>query len=67
MQVTVEGVETEHQVDFVDGVDADQVQGFFFSRPIPPTELGAYLKEDIKRKVSSSSLEEYKIVTERSA
>lgn len=55
MQVTVEGVETARQVDFVDGADADQVQGVFFSRPIPPTELGAYLLADAKRHVASPS------------
>lgn len=57
MQVTVEGVETARQVDFVDGADADHVQGFFFSRPVPSTELGAYLMADANRKFLICSTE----------
>ena len=36
MRVTVEGVETAGQVDFLYNADADQVQGFFFGKPVPP-------------------------------
>jgi diguanylate cyclase (GGDEF)-like protein len=43
MLVTVEGVETEQQSVFLSGTDADLVQGFFFSRPIPDTEIAAGL------------------------
>jgi diguanylate cyclase (GGDEF)-like protein len=43
MLVTVEGVETEQQAVFLSGTDADLVQGFFFSRPIPDTEIAAGL------------------------
>lgn len=39
MHVTVEGVETEHQAAFLDDIDADQVQGFYFGRPVPAAEL----------------------------
>lgn len=67
MQVTVEGVETARQVEFVDGAEADQVQGFFFSRPVPPTELAAYLMADAKRKVSSSLCEDSEIMPRRTS
>jgi diguanylate cyclase (GGDEF)-like protein len=43
MLVTVEGVETEQQSLFLSGTDADLVQGFFFSKPIPDTEIAAGL------------------------
>ena len=43
MLVTVEGVETEQQSAFLSGTDADLVQGFFFSRPIPDAEIAAGL------------------------
>ncbi len=43
MLVTVEGVETEQQSAFLSGTDADLVQGFFFSRRIPDTEIAAGL------------------------
>ena len=40
MRVTVEGVETSDQVDFLYDVDADQVQGFYFGPPLPASKLG---------------------------
>jgi EAL domain-containing protein (putative c-di-GMP-specific phosphodiesterase class I) len=39
MRVTVEGVETSDQVDFLYDADADQVQGFYFGRPLPASKL----------------------------
>jgi diguanylate cyclase (GGDEF)-like protein len=39
MRVTVEGVETRPQADFLDSVDADQLQGFFFGEPMPAADL----------------------------
>jgi diguanylate cyclase (GGDEF)-like protein len=39
MRVTVEGVETSNQVDFLYDADADQVQGFYFGRPVPASEI----------------------------
>jgi EAL domain-containing protein (putative c-di-GMP-specific phosphodiesterase class I) len=41
MRVTVERVETPKQVAFLDNAHADQVQGFYFGRPIPATEIAA--------------------------
>ena len=41
MRVTVEGVETERQVDFLYNAHADQVQGFYFGEPLQASELGA--------------------------
>jgi diguanylate cyclase (GGDEF)-like protein len=41
MRVTVEGVETAKQAAFLEQVDGDQVQGFFFGRPIPASEVAA--------------------------
>jgi diguanylate cyclase (GGDEF)-like protein/PAS domain S-box-containing protein len=41
MRVTVEGVETATQLAFLDKADGDQVQGFFFGRPVPASEVSA--------------------------
>jgi diguanylate cyclase (GGDEF)-like protein len=41
MRVTIEGVETEKQVAFLDRVDGDQAQGFYFGRPVPASEVAA--------------------------
>ena len=51
MRVTVEGVETAKQVAFLDGADADQVQGFFFGRPVARAEIGAEILKDIQEKL----------------
>ena len=49
MRVTVEGVETPKQADFLTGADADQVQGFYFGRPVPASELGATVLADFRK------------------
>jgi diguanylate cyclase (GGDEF)-like protein len=49
MRVTVEGVETPNQADFLRDADADQVQGFFFGRPVPASEIGADILADFKK------------------
>jgi diguanylate cyclase (GGDEF)-like protein len=48
MRVTVEGVETAQQVAFLDGANADQVQGYFFGRPTPASEIGAVILKDFQ-------------------
>jgi EAL domain-containing protein (putative c-di-GMP-specific phosphodiesterase class I) len=40
MQVTVEGVETENQATLVRNLDADHVQGLYYGKPLPASELG---------------------------
>ncbi len=35
MDVIIEGVETKSQVDFLAGVGCDNIQGYYFSRPVP--------------------------------
>jgi diguanylate cyclase (GGDEF)-like protein len=41
LRVTVEGVETDRQVDFLSNANADQVQGYYFGDPLPVSELSA--------------------------
>ena len=49
MRVTVEGVETAAQAAFLDNADGDQVQGFFFGRPVPGSEVSAYILADFQK------------------
>jgi len=49
MRVTVEGVETAKQAAFLDGSDADQVQGFFFGRPVSASEVSAIILKDFQK------------------
>jgi EAL domain-containing protein (putative c-di-GMP-specific phosphodiesterase class I) len=48
LRITVEGVETAAQLEFVRGVKCDQVQGFYFSRPVPVDEVAALILADFQ-------------------
>jgi EAL domain-containing protein (putative c-di-GMP-specific phosphodiesterase class I) len=41
--VTVEGVESDRQARFVEAAGGDQIQGYYFSRPMPSGELAPYI------------------------
>lgn len=56
MRVTVEGVETANQAAFLDAANGDQVQGFFFGRPIPASELGASIEKAMPRASPATKL-----------
>jgi diguanylate cyclase (GGDEF)-like protein len=55
MRVTVEGVETAAQAAFLDNVDGDQAQGFFFGRPMPASEVSANILADFRRHMPAPS------------
>jgi EAL domain-containing protein (putative c-di-GMP-specific phosphodiesterase class I) len=48
MRVTVEGVETDKHVLFLDEVGGDQAQGYYFGKPIPASEIPARILSDIR-------------------
>ena len=44
MEITAEGVETEEQLIFLRSLGCDEIQGYYFSRPLPEEEFGEFLK-----------------------
>ena len=44
MTVIAEGAETAAQVEFLRALRCDQVQGYYFSRPLDPDQATAFLK-----------------------
>lgn len=42
-EVIVEGVETAEQVDVLGNMDCDNIQGYYFSKPLPPEEVKQYI------------------------
>jgi EAL domain-containing protein (putative c-di-GMP-specific phosphodiesterase class I) len=44
MVTTAEGVETSEQAAFLREQGCDQVQGFYFSKPVVATELSAFIR-----------------------
>ena len=44
LSVTAEGVETESQLALIAGLGCDAIQGYYFSPPVPPSDLTAMLQ-----------------------
>jgi EAL domain-containing protein (putative c-di-GMP-specific phosphodiesterase class I)/CheY-like chemotaxis protein len=55
MNVVAEGVETEAQLRFLQTLKCNQIQGYFFSRPIPADEFKAMLCDDIYLDIKKDS------------
>ena len=43
LTIVAEGVETKEQLDFLHTLGCDQVQGYYFSKPLPEDEFTAYM------------------------
>ena len=53
MDVLVEGIETELQMQFVDGLGSvSEVQGFLFSPAVPENEISAMFHADAPRRIA---------------
>jgi diguanylate cyclase len=44
LDVLAEGVETVEQLEFLRAADCNEIQGYYFSKPIPSTELEYFLR-----------------------
>jgi diguanylate cyclase (GGDEF)-like protein len=54
MTTTAEGVETREQLDLVRRLGCTDVQGFFYSRPVPARDLAQFLAKQSGRKVAAA-------------
>ncbi len=48
MDIVVEGVETKEQIDYLDSVGCEDIQGYYFSKPLPRQEYVEKLAADVK-------------------
>lgn len=46
LEVIAEGVESENQVEFLDEVECDHIQGYIYSKPVPEEEFVYKLKNE---------------------
>ena len=56
--VIAEGVETREQLDALKAMGCDIVQGYYFSRPVPPEEFSAFVAEKKNRMEGSGPASE---------
>ncbi|MGE8541346.1 GGDEF domain-containing phosphodiesterase [Acinetobacter sp. ANC 3813] len=47
LTVVAEGIETQEQLQYLQDLDCDIAQGYFFSKPLPEAEATTYLKQNL--------------------
>jgi EAL domain-containing protein (putative c-di-GMP-specific phosphodiesterase class I) len=53
LKVIAEGVEDEKQVSFLRAHQCDEMQGYYFSKPLPAKEIAEKLRSDMNRALSA--------------
>ena len=56
MKIVAEGVETKEQFEFLRGIFCDQIQGYYFSRPIQESEYRLKMKKKVVEEESEKTL-----------
>ncbi len=54
-RVVAEGVETVEQINLLTEYECDEIQGYFFSRPLPSDAITLFLKEHAAKAAASAS------------
>lgn len=58
LKVIAEGVETEAQMEYLRRRGCDEIQGFYFSRPVEASDIAAMLRKGVRMEFACSSEEE---------
>ena len=56
IEVVAEGVETAAQRAFLEELTCDQIQGYYFSRPVPPAQIPALLQRSLQTALPSRQI-----------
>ena len=52
LKVVAEGVETAAQLAFLTGQECEEVQGYFFSKPVPADQAEALLRDNLRARAA---------------
>lgn len=58
-EVISEGVEYQVQLDMLNSLKCDYIQGFFWGRPMPEADLETFIKKTIKRTIAKPKKKDY--------
>ena len=59
LRVVAEGVEEREEAEFLEALQCDEAQGYYFSRPLPPTQFGALLVTGLAKIVAAHPSESF--------
>jgi EAL domain-containing protein (putative c-di-GMP-specific phosphodiesterase class I) len=55
MKVIAEGVENSEQVKILKSYDCDQIQGYYFSKPVPAEEFEKLMEKELYESVAEDA------------
>lgn len=58
LELIAEGVETKEQLDFLHSEGCSMIQGYYFSKPLPPAEVLPYLQQNNKIQMPVSEIKQ---------